>query len=77
MGVSMLPRLAASVCRTTRGTASSSCWASFRTASPKGTKVMSDTSLVMAMLQKKGRNTNTSTMRRVEPARRSRALPMD
>ena len=58
-----------------QGTASSSCWASFRTASPKGTKVMSDTSLVMAMLQKKGRNTNTSTMRRVEAARRSRRCP--
>ena len=36
---------------------------------------MRDTSLVMTMLKKKGRNTSTSSMVLVEPVRRSSRLP--
>ena len=75
MGVSMLPRLAARVCSTTKGITNRSCPASRSTTRPKGTKVIRDTSLVMTMLKKKGRNTSTSSMVLVEPVRRSSRLP--
>ena len=75
MGVSILPRLAATVCNTTSGTTSQSCPAICSTTSAKGTKVMRDTSLVMTMLQKKGRNTSTNSILRVVSVRRSRQLP--
>lgn len=75
MGVSILPRLAATVCSTTRGTTSQSCPAMCSTIRAKGTKVISDTSLVMTMLQKKGRNTRANIILRVVSVRRSRQLP--
>ena len=43
--------------------------------SAKGTNVMSDTSFVTAMLKKKGRNTSTTAICRVERVRRSSAPP--
>lgn len=64
MGVSMLPRLAASVCRTTVGMTSLSSPADFNTMRANGTKVMSDTSLVTTMLKKKGANTSTAIILR-------------
>ena len=75
MGVSMLPRLAAAVWSTATGTARCSCPAIRSTVSPKGTKVISDTSLVMAMLEKKGSATSASATDRVEAHRRSSRLP--
>ncbi len=64
MGVSMLPRLAAMVCMATRGRASlclcsPSVMAS--TVKVKGTKVISATSLVISMLEKKLSSKSTST----------------
>ena len=74
MGVSMLPRLAATVWSTAMGTSSRSCPARRSTVMPKGMKVMSATSFVMTMLNAKGRNTSSSIMLRVVEARRS-SLP--
>ena len=75
MGVSMLPRLAARVCSTSRGTASPSLPMMRSTARPKGTKVKRETSLVMSMLQKKGRKTRTKSTCRVVPVLCSRQPP--
>ena len=64
MGVIMLPRLAAIVCRQTTGVrsflpdASGSCPS---TAKENGTKVRSATSLVISILQKKHKPTRTNT----------------
>ena len=71
----MLPRLAASVCSATTGISSFSCSAMRRTVMANGTKVISATSLVIAMLQKKGRKTRTAIICRVFFVRRSRTLP--
>ena len=65
MGVSILPKLAANVCMAIKGTTKVSCRARRSTAMAKGTKVIKDTSLVMTMLQKKGKNTSTAIMDRV------------
>ena len=65
IGVSMLPRFAASVCNMTSGTASRRLSESLSTTSANGTKVMSATSLVATMLKKKGRKTSTSIILRV------------
>ena len=57
MGVSMLPRFAAIVCRTMMRTIDSSRPAIDSIMTEKGTKVISATSFVIAMLAKKQRNT--------------------
>ena len=75
MGVIILPRLAATVWSTTRGTASFSCPIIRSTMRPKGTKVIRDTSLVMTILSTKGRNTSTNTIRREVAVRFSSRLP--
>ena len=79
MGVSMLPRLAPMVCMHTTGRISF-CRASgprlSSTTKAKGTKVSSETSLVMNMLPKKHSPTSTSTSCRVPPVRASRARPI-
>ena len=72
MGVSILPKLAANVCMAIKGTTKVSCRARRSTAMAKGTKVIKDTSLVMTMLQKKGKNTSTAIMDRVVAVRCSR-----
>ena len=59
-GVSMLPRLAAMVWSTTTGSTNGSMPAILRTAMAKGTNVINATSLVIAMLKKKHRNTSTA-----------------
>ena len=64
IGVSILPRFAASVCNTASGTASLSSFAERRTIKPNGTKVISDTSFVTSILRKKGRKTSTSIILR-------------
>ena len=74
MGVSMLPRLAAKVCITTRGTTCRPCPVIRSTNSPKGTKVSSATSLVTTILSPKGRNTSTPSRARVLRTRRSSPL---
>ena len=74
MGVSMLPRFAATVWSTTSGTMSRSCLAMRSDTSPKGTKVMSATSFVTIMLPTKGRPTSTASSARVPCARRSSAF---
>ena len=79
MGVSILPRLAAMVCIHTTGRISFSRASAprlFRTTKVKGTKVSSDTSLVMNILPKKHNPTNTRTSCRVLPVRASRARPI-
>ena len=73
----MLPRLAAAVCRTAIGTTSFSWPAIFNTAIPKGTKVISETSLVITMLHTKGRKTSTDSMLLVDAVTSSRRLPRD
>ncbi len=63
-GVSILPRFAAMVWSTTVGTSSRvliSCPASPSTVRVKGTKVMSATSFVMSMLEKKQSRTKIMT----------------
>ena len=64
IGVSILPRFAASVCNTASGTASLSSFAERRTIKPNGTKVISETSFVTSILRKKGRKTSTSIILR-------------
>ncbi len=64
MGVSILPRLAAMVCITTRGSKSLALCSSPvipSTVKVKGTKVISATSLVISMLEKKHRSVSRST----------------
>lgn len=62
----MLPRLAAMVCRTTTGISLSSRRIIFSSSMAKGTKVISATSLVMNMLEKKHRRTRSiSSCRRL------------
>ena len=73
--MSILPRLAATVCSTTMGIIRDSCPAIFSTTMPKGTKVIRDTSLVITILSTKGRNTSTNSMVRVVLTRPSRRLP--
>ena len=75
IGVSILPRLAATVCITTTGTTSFSCPASRSTTSAKGTKVISETSLVTTMLQTNGRKTSTSIIPRLVRVWCSSPLP--
>ena len=63
IGVSILPRLAAIVCRTITGTASfftASSPVSRSTMKVNGTNVINDTSLVMIILKMKHNSTNTS-----------------
>ena len=60
MGVSILPRFAASVCNTTVGIINLCNPADLSTMSAKGTKVIRETSLVTTMLRKKGANTSTA-----------------
>ena len=76
MGVAMLPRLAAMVCMTTTGMARTFSPAKARTSRAKGTKVMRATSLVTAMLVKKGRKMRIASSCRVVRVRRSMASPM-
>ena len=64
MGVSILPRFAAMVCKTTTGITScrlASGPIMFRTISVNGTKVISATSFVTSILEKKQSNTRIST----------------
>ena len=75
MGVVMLPRLAAMVWSATTGISRSSLSASRSTSRAKGTKVMSATSLVTAILVKKGRKTRAASSCRVVAVRTSRASP--
>ena len=56
----MLPRLAATVCRTMTGISRFCCPVMDRTRTVNGTKVISATSLVISMLRKKHRNTRTA-----------------
>ena len=63
-GVAMLPRLAAAVWRITVGKIRRRSPASSRIWRVKGTKVISATSLVMSMEEKKGSNTSSSCSRR-------------
>ena len=67
----MLPRLAATVCSTTTGSMLPRSSAMLRTRMVNGTKVISATSLVMNIEQKKGRSTRTrqSVLRACLPAR--------
>ena len=79
MGVSILPRLAATVCIHTTGTASArQSFGSKRpsTAKVKGTKVSRATSLVISILPKKHSPTSTSTKGNTPPVRPSSACPM-
>ena len=64
MGVSMLPRLAATVCSTTTQMSSRFRSARIITATAKGTKVMRATSLVMSMELKKHSPTRMIPMMR-------------
>ena len=81
MGVSMLPRLAAKVCITTRGTTCRPCPAIRSTNSPKGTKVSSATSLVTTILSPKGEEHqhplagHGAATRRSNPLARHRETP--
>ena len=62
MGVSVLPILAAIVCIITSGTARCSCFAIRRTVRPNGTNVISETSLVITILNKNGSPTKTNSI---------------
>lgn len=77
MGVSMLPRLAATVCIQTTGTASRRPGAPSpdKTEKVKGTKVSSETSLVMTMLPKKHSPTSSQTSASSPRVRPSSARP--
>ena len=75
MGVAMLPRLAAMVCITTTGTTRWVWPARASTSRAKGTKVMRATSLVTAMLTKKGSRMSTPSSCRVVWVRSSMARP--
>ena len=70
-GMDMLPRMAATVCRTTTGTIRSLLFAILRTSIANGTKVSSATSLVMNMAQKNGSSTSRrqSTLTLLSPPR--------
>ena len=75
MGVAMLPRLAAMVWRLTTGMMRSRCPTRSSTSRAKGTKVMRATSLVTAMLVRKGRKISTPSSCRVEAVRESTIRP--
>ena len=75
MGVAILPRLAAMVCITTTGMTRWVCPARESTSRAKGTKVMRATSLVTAMLTKKGSRMSTPSSCRVVWVRSSMARP--
>ncbi len=67
MGVSMHPRFAATVWSTRTGAIMSFLSMPERTATARGTKVISETSLVIAIDAKKGRATSARQILRAEP----------
>ena len=74
-GSSILPRLAATVCSTTTKASRSCRPVRHRISTVKGTKVMSATSLVMSMAEKKHSSTNIISNWRVVRASLSNRSP--
>jgi len=75
MGVAMLPRFAAIVCRTITGIMSSGSPAILRIRMENGTNVIRDTSFVISMLEKKQSAVRVKASWRVECIPASRDDP--